>query len=477
MTRRPAGVLVAALAGAALLPATADAAAPAGTGTALSLARAVRDVGIGGIVGLLVLLLVVRAPLLGHAPADRVVADGAGRLLRVLGVAGAVAALAAFVLAGAVAAGTGPGDALEPSALADTAGTRVGAWFLVSALAFAALATLAPRTVGAALAGRRATPAAGLVALLVVAPALGGSAVPSSPSWALIPIHVLHVAGMGAWFGGLAALVVVLPRALRAVPDGPPRLGLQAAVLLRFSPVALVSVAVLTAAGTGLAVLHLTTLYDLTDTAYGRAIVAKAALLVVAIVLAVGQREYLLPQLRRLADGEPPAEERPEGPEADEEEDERRPPSAAAPRHVRAALRAELGLLLAVLTVTGALAGYPPPRTLDTGRAVVVRTVGTVDLRATITPARPGRNVVELVVTDGSGRSVADVRGLRLRAVPPGRSGGSDVAVDVAVAPAGPGRLRASGVALDTRGGWTLEVRGPLGGGPRVATDLPFRVR
>ena len=549
MTRRPAGVLLAALAAVALLPATADAASPAGTGTGLSLARAVRDVGIGGVVGLLVLLVVVWAPVRRQAvrssaeprpdepavsddggreadlaSADHVVVSTSARLLRGLGIAGLVASLVAFVLAGAVATGVGPGDALRPSALADQAGTRVGAWFLVTAVAFALLALRPRRVVEVAVAARRparrdggargaddgsvpdgpsrdhaAALVVALLVLLVVAPALGGSAVSSSPSWALVPVHVVHVAGMGAWFGGLAALVLVLPRALRTQPEGLPRLGLQAAVVRRFSPVALVSVAVLTAAGTGLAVLHLTTLYDLTDTAYGRAIVAKAALLVVAIVLAVGQREYLLPQLRRLADGEAPAEVRDDpdsagsaddatpasrpdvgGPDrggTEDDEDERRPPSAAAPRYVRSALRAELALLVAVLLVTGALAGYPPPRTLDTGSAVVVRTAGTATVRATLTPARSGPNALEIRVGDAAGGPGPDVRALRVRAVPPGRSGGSDVAMDVRVTPDGPGRWTADGVELGTRGGWALEVRGVVPGGAPLAADLPVRVR
>ncbi|MGX6450295.1 CopD family protein, partial [Patulibacter sp. S7RM1-6] len=158
------------------------------------------------------------------------------------------------------------------------------------------------------------------LAVLVVAPALGGHA-PAAPSaWALVPLQAVHVAAMSAWIGGLVGLLLVLPTALGAVPAGRERTALLAAVLVRFSPVAIVAVAVLTLAGSGLAILHLTTLYDLTDTAYGRAILVKAVLLVLAVALAVGQREFLVPRLRRAADAAGPGDG-----------DERLPGRAAGP--------------------------------------------------------------------------------------------------------------------------------------------------
>jgi len=467
-----------------------EADAPAGVGTALSVARLVRYLGIGGAVGLLVLVLVVWAPLRGRGTvaedADQAFTRAAGRTLRAAAVVGFVGSLAALVLQAAVAGGTGIGDALRPGVLGDVAGTRTGAWFLVTALAFAALCVLARRAVAPAGAGRRpAAPAAVAIALtllLVVAPALGGHAAASSPAWALVPIQIVHVAGMGAWIGGLAGLLLVVPRALRTAPEGRERHALHAAVLLRFSPVALVSVAVLTLAGTGLALLHLTTLYDLTDTAYGRAIFVKVALLVGAIWVAVLQREYLLPRLRRLADGEEPA---PAGGEArgtdapgdDDEDPPRAAPSAATGRHVRTALRAELLLLVAVLAATGALAGYPPPKSQDAGPVAVTRQAGAVELRLTVDPARVGANVLNLYASARDGAPVRGVQDLSARAVPPGRAGGSDVPVDVPLKATGPGHWTATGVPLGTRGGWTIEVALRTSAFDAVEADLPVRVR
>jgi copper transport protein len=477
--RRFAPPLAALLLALLVLPAAAGAQAASadGTGTALSAARVVRYLGIGGVVGLLVLALVVWAPLRARgtatAEADEAFSRSAVRALRGAALVGLVGALLALVLQGAEAGPTGFGGALRPGTLGDAAGTRAGAWFLVTAVAFALVAGLAGRVVRGAGAWPRPL-AVVLAGLLVVAPALGGHAWASSPAWALVPIQAVHVAGMGAWLGGLAGLLLVLPRATRTLPAGRARHALLAAVLLRFSPVALGAVAVLTAAGTGLALLHLTTLYDLTDTAYGRAILVKVALLVGAIGVAVLQREYLLPRLRRLADGEPPAD-----PDATEPRDGMlpAPPSPATGRHVRSALRAEVVLLVLVLCATGALAGYDPPKDLDAGPVSVARRAGAGEVRLTVAPARTGRNAMDLRALGRDGRPLTGVRGITARAVPPGKAGGSDVPVDVAFVPAGPGRWSAAAVPLGTRGGWTVEVTLRTSASGRASASLPVRVR
>jgi copper transport protein len=452
-------------------------AAPAGIGTALSVARAVRYVGIGGAVGLLTLLFAVWAPLRRRgavdAPADDAFSRATARTLRVVALLGAVGAAAGVVLQAANAGGTGIGDALRPGTLGEILGTRAGAWFGVSLVALLALAGLAGRLARATDRVRAPLPAAALalLALLVLAPAVGGHAAASSPAWALVPIQTIHVAAMGAWVGGLLGLVLVLPRATRALPAGRPRMALLSAVLLRFSPIALVSVAALTVAGTGLALLHLTTLYDLTDTAYGRAILVKIVLLVVIIGIAVAQRELLLPRLGRLAAGEDPKAAQAPGDAAPAS------PPAATGRHVRLALRSELALLLAVLVATGALAGYAPPKSLSNGPVSVTRDVGKVQLQLTVDPARRGPNAMHLYAIGADGQPVRSAQDLKVRAVPPGRAGGSDVPVDVPFVVSGPGHWTAASVPLGTAGGWTVEVTLRTSAFDQVEAELPVRVR
>lgn len=476
---------------------TAGQEAPAGIGTALAVARTVRYLGIGGVCGLLVLLVVVWLPLrrAGRIPAeaDEAFVARGGRSLRTIAVVGGLGAAAALVLQTANAAGTGVGDALDPGVLREVLATRTGAWFGVTVAVFALIAAVAGRAVRArSIRSRSLAVALGLLAVLLVAPALGGHAAASSPAWALVPIEILHVAGMGAWIGGLLGLLVVLPRATRTLTAGPPRTRLLASVLLRFSPVALTSVAVLTAAGTGLALLQLTTLYDLTDTAYGRAVLIKIGLLVVAIGVAVLQRELLVPRLQRLADagdGDSGAETATDGDEEPDADDEARVNSvpatraaastaaALAGRHVRQALRAELVLLVVVLAVTGALAGYPPPKSLASGPATVTRTVGAIQLQLVVDPARTGRNVMHLYAFDARGQPVKRAEELRVRALPPGKAGSSDVPVDVPFVVSGPGHWTAAAVPLGTPGSWKLEIALRTSAFDQAETTVPIRVR
>lgn len=471
------------LAVAVLVTAWAVAGLVGGAGTALSIARAVRLVATGAVTGLLVLVLVVWVPLRRRGtvegPAGGAFVRVGGRALRGFAVLGVVGAVSALVLQTAVGLGGNVLDALSPGELADTLDTRVGAWLGVTALAFVAVAVLGPaalRRLGADRAPRALVTVLLLAAVLNVTPALGGHAAVSSPAAVLVLIEIVHVVGMGAWIGGLLGLLLVLPSAARGLPEGPQRTRLLAAVLLRFSPVALTAVVVLTLAGTALSLLSLTTLYDLADTAYGRAVFVKIVLLLIAIALAVLQREYLVPQLERaVAAGDPDA-----APDASKSRglaDGPPPEPAVAARHVRAALRGEALLLVAVLIVTGALAGYPTPKTLADRPATVTRFAAGLELRIVVEPARVGRNAMRLTVRDVSRRPAADARVLRIRALPPGRAGSSDTPVGVAFAAAGPGRWNAAAVPLGARGSWKFEVelRTPERG--RVVVTLPVRVR
>lgn len=453
-----------------------------GTGTALAVARATRLAATGAVVGLLVLATMVWAPLRRSGqvdePADTAFVRVGRFAVRWFAVLGAIGAAAALVLHAATGSGGGGLDALAPAGLADALETRVGAWLGVSALAFVGVAVLGPAVLGAGAVARRrqAVAAVASVAVLSVAPALGGHAAVGSPAAVLVLIETVHVVGMGAWVGGLLGLLLVLPPAVRALPAGPPRSRLLAVVLLRFSPIALTAVVVLTLAGTALSLLSLTTLYDLADTAYGRAVFVKIVLLLFAISLAVLQREYLVPRLERAAGAGRSSvaadDAGPDGVSGDPPED-----PAEAARHVRAAMRGEALLLVAVLIVTGALAGYPTPKTLADRPARVTRTAGGFELRAEVAPARAGDNAVDLTVRGPDGRLAATAGVVRVRALPPGRTGSSDTPVDVSVTAAGPGRWTAATVPLGARGTWKLVVELRTPERQRVTATLPVRVR
>ena len=106
------------------------------------------------------------------------------------------------------------------------------------------------------------------------------------------------------------------------------------AVLGRFSPLALAAVVALAVTGTAQAVAEVGSVDALVASAYGRAVVVKAALLAALVGLGALHRRRTLPALRS------------DGP---------------VPRLLARALWAEVALVVAALAVAGALAGYPPP--------------------------------------------------------------------------------------------------------------------
>jgi copper transport protein len=132
--------------------------------------------------------------------------------------------------------------------------------------------------------------AAAGAALLV--PGLAGHASQTAPRGLSVALDWLHLVAGSVWIGGLVGLLVLwasLGAARRTA-------GLAVAVP-RFSNTALVSVLTLIGAGTGAALIHLPTLATLWHTSYGQALIAKIALLAVALVLAAVNLLRVKPRL------------------------------------------------------------------------------------------------------------------------------------------------------------------------------------
>jgi copper transport protein len=121
------------------------------------------------------------------------------------------------------------------------------------------------------------------VGILCTVPALSGHAasVESGTGWAILS-DAVHVLGAGVWLGTLAVLVSAgLPAALWARDAG--GTAAFAAMVNRFSPVALAGAAL--AGGTGVvnALFHLNAVSQLWSTRYGLFLLAKLALLLVVV--------------------------------------------------------------------------------------------------------------------------------------------------------------------------------------------------
>ena len=239
---------------------------------------------------------------------------------------------------------------------------------------------------------------------------------------------------MAVWLGGLAALLLVMPRGTREL-DPAERSRLLAAVLSRFSRVALVSVGAILLTGLIQAYVYVRELEALTETGYGRAVLAKFVLLLVLIGLGAYNRRRSVPRLKRIAaGGESPGR---------------------AGLLLRRALRAEVALLLVVLGVTAALASYAPPMSAQSGPFASETTVGPVQLEMTVEPARVGANEIHVYLFDAkTGAPFEKVKQIEVNASLP------DKGISLPLEPqlSGPGHYTIGDALLSAGGEWRIAV-------------------
>jgi copper transport protein len=143
--------------------------------------------------------------------------------------------------------------------------------------------------VAALLRGRPASRLVGL-ALFVVLVSTWVYAGPEAPGIVTMVVTVVHIAAACLWLGGLAVLAAVL------LPLG--RTAALARVLGRFSLLATGCIAVLAASGTLHAVSRAGSAGRLFDTTYGYAFWLKVAAVAAMLVVANGNRRYVLRHVR-----------------------------------------------------------------------------------------------------------------------------------------------------------------------------------
>jgi copper transport protein len=441
---------------------------------------AVRAVSYGAIAllagGLLFLLAVWWPALRGGAPvttaARRAFRARGVQLLIAAAVAGMVATVLGIVLQAATASGGSFWSALDRDLVHDVLNTRFGEVWKLRFTAFGVLAALLlflPRGARDGQDEARVAPVAGpsgiggrawLVAFalacayLVVSPALGGHAGAGDDAWLLVPLNAAHVLAMTAWIGGVVALLAAVPAATRTL-DPPDRTRLLAALVRRFSTVALASVALLLASGVGQSLLELDAWSDLLDTAFGRAILAKSAIFVALIALGAHNRRRSQPRLTRLAgDGEAPG---------------------AAGIVLRRALRAEVALMVLVLGVTAALVSYSPSADPPPGPYSGSAELGPAQLELTVDPARAGANEVHVYLFDArSGAQYDRARTLSISA----RERELDIGpIDLDARKVGPGHYTVTRAELAPAGDWTLTVQAPVSDFEELRTELEVPIR
>ena len=272
---------------------------------------------------------------------------------------GLVATALAIVLEAATVAGVSFWAALDPDVIEPITDTRVVeawglrllVWMLLGALLLRSLRwRRAPMLRRAALGaeGSALGPNPSRVqALLLIAAAaaLATTAAMASHSWTespralLIGADVVHVLSMSAWVGGLVMLLLAVRVARRHLPPGDST-SLLAQVVGLFSRLAIVVVALIIITGAIQSIVLVGSLPAFVETAHGRLVLAKIALMVLLLALGAYNQRRSLPRLRKLAEG-------------------RQEPGRAA-AILRRAVAAEVALVLVVIGVTSVLVAASP---------------------------------------------------------------------------------------------------------------------
>ncbi|MBX3568711.1 MAG: CopD family protein [Rhizobiaceae bacterium] len=242
-------------------------------------------------------------------------------------------------------------------------GTSYGSTALLAVAAFAA----------AAVAGklRGTAGCAGAVLALTAAGAalaLSGHASAAEPQWLMRPAVFLHAVAVAVWIGALMPLGLALKRGAPGAIDA----------LRRFSKAIPLFVAMLVAAGIGLAIVQVERPGALLDTAYGQVFLVKLVLLVGLFVMAVVNR-WSLTRAAERRDG-------------------------AATRRLVRSIAAETLVALAIFGAVAAWRFTPPPRALAAAAAepasIHIHTAKAMaDL--TVSPGRAGPVTVSAVVMTG----------------------------------------------------------------------------
>ena len=199
---------------------------------------------------------------------------------------GAGVVLAAFgsvwllvLLAGAERGG-GFGAGLSAGAVGDAIRCRAGAMTLVALVCVAAAAVFLPFR-------RERIVAAVPLGVAVAAISLRSHSATSGHGWATAA-DMLHLAGSALWVGALAHLVLALAR-------GRDRLELFGAAVRGYSRLALPTVLLVLASGIVIAIPEFRNLAAVPGSSYGRALLVKAGLIGVALLLALTARQRALP--------------------------------------------------------------------------------------------------------------------------------------------------------------------------------------
>ncbi|WEG08652.1 copper resistance protein CopC [Microbacterium horticulturae] len=274
---------------------------------------------------------------------------------------------------------------------------------------------------------------AGTALAVLATVAVDGHAASGSDAWLAVPVTVLHLAAMAFWAGGLLILVTLLVGRLEATPR-------ELARLHRWSIAAFASVGTLLATGEYMAWRQLVPLASISDTAYGRTLLVKLALVTIALGAAVASHRRLLRHALR--------------------------PSR---RRVRASVAIEASLTIAVIAVTTLLVALPPARTSYGPATTITAPAGDDIAQITIGSTHTGVQHLTIALRDPDGKPV------------PARSVTGTISADTLTGITlklkhDDDTTWTGDVIAPVSGVWTIQLSVDLGGAGTYATAASYRV-
>lgn len=285
-----------------------------------------------------------------------------------------------------------------------------------------------------------------LVYMLLVSLVSHAGAVEGS-FWA-VSADFVHLTAAAVWIGMLAQLGLLLIWARREVPESS-RTPALATHLQRFSAIAAISVIALLTTGVFSALTHVSTPEAMVDTAYGRTLLAKLALVGLLLPVAALNAIILRPRVIREV--------------------------ASSGREAVDRLRGLLGrmvwleaaLAVAILVVVGVLTQYPPARVVEESEAFVEESVeavvgfestsqaGDLGVNLSIAPNAVGTNSYQVFLFPPPGEPLPEILQVRLRFKPPDPALGPS---EVLAEEVNPNFFRATGAFFTTSGDWEAQV-------------------
>ena len=348
-----------------------ESAEPRGSNIAMSTIRALRFTAIVGLIGLAAILLVVWTPLIRRGrERDSATADAADTAFRLI--AHRLAWLFPLLLIAATL-GYVPAEAWSQGiSLRDVFELRQGQINIAMlVLALGALPLLVRTARGG---GRWLAAATTLFAIaLACTPGLSGHASAQQSAWLWQLVDAIHVLAAGVWGGGLLVLAVGAPAVYRATTSET-RAPLLRGIVRRFTRLALVGLVALLLTGTVAAIVLAGSVPALWEETWGRIVLAKVVVVVMAVATASIARR-------------------------------------ATSSFVRA-VEAEALLIIIALALTGVLTGLAPQPSLSaaTSSLHIERVIEGRTAQVDLTPgvvAAP--NEVHVIVTNNLGQPAIDV--------------------------------------------------------------------